>query len=142
MGLSIVRCQLPRRRSAIPSPSTSPLKTMVGLEGLEPPTRGLGKLEPLLTGSECVLFYYFFQRVTGSMTLAPVLVLTRFEQKSTTVLLQRRSRNRLHNLPRCFGTTGLFWKWSICALRAKTIAVSNRETHLGSSVNSRPFGGS
>jgi hypothetical protein len=61
---------------------------MVGLEGFEPPTHGLGKLFPLLNGLENSLLYYIPQQVTNPSTPASVLVLTRFEHRPTTVLLQ------------------------------------------------------
>jgi hypothetical protein len=60
----------------------------VDLEGFEPPTHGLGKLFPLLNGLENFLLSYIPQQVTNSPILASVLVLTQFEQKPTTILLQ------------------------------------------------------
>jgi hypothetical protein len=59
-----------------------------GLGGFEPPTYGLGNLVPLLNGYENFLLYYIRQQVTNLMILGRVLVLTRFEQRTTTVLLQ------------------------------------------------------
>jgi len=41
-----------------------------------------------LTGSENSRLYYIRQPVTNSVILGRVLVLTRFEQRTTTVLLQ------------------------------------------------------
>ena len=61
---------------------------MVGLEGFEPPTHGLGNLVALLKGFEKIRLYYIRQRVTNSTILGRVLVLIRFERISTTVLLQ------------------------------------------------------
>jgi hypothetical protein len=65
-------------------------RRVVGLEGFEPPTHGLGNLVPLLSGFENFILYYIRQRVTNPMILGRVLVLTRFEQITTTVLLQSR----------------------------------------------------
>ena len=65
-------------------------RRVVGLEGFEPPTQGLGNLVPLLSGFENFILYYIRQRVTNPMILGRVLVLTRFEQITTTVLLQSR----------------------------------------------------
>ncbi len=61
---------------------------MVGLEGFELPAHGLGNLVALLTGFGDFRLYYVRQRVTNSMILGRVLDLTRFEQITTTVLLQ------------------------------------------------------
>ena len=49
---------------------------MVGLEGFEPPTHGLGNLVTVLTGFENSLPYYIRQQVTNSVILGRVLVLT------------------------------------------------------------------
>ena len=65
---------------------------MVGLEGFEPPTHGLGKLFPLLNGLENFLLYYIPQQVTNSSIPGCVLDLIRFEQIPTTVLLQSIGR--------------------------------------------------
>ncbi len=61
---------------------------MVGLGRFELPTHGLGNLETVLNGFENSLLYYIRQQVTNSMILGSVLDLTRFEQRTTTVLLQ------------------------------------------------------
>jgi hypothetical protein len=61
---------------------------MVGLEGFEPPTHGLGNLGPLLIGLENFQLYYIPQQVTNFAIPGYVLDLTRFEQRPTTVLLQ------------------------------------------------------
>jgi hypothetical protein len=62
---------------------------MVGLGRFELPTYGLGNLFPMLTGYESFILYYILQSVTNSMISGCVLVLTRFEQRTTTVLLQQ-----------------------------------------------------
>ena len=59
---------------------------MVGLQGFELPTHGLGNLVPLLSSFENFLLYYIRQQVTNAMILGRALVLTGFEQKTTTVL--------------------------------------------------------
>jgi len=49
---------------------------MVGLEGFEPPTHGLGNLVALLTGFGNSKLYYIRQQVTNATILGIVLVLT------------------------------------------------------------------
>jgi hypothetical protein len=71
-------------------------KRMVGLEGFEPPTHGLGNLVPLLAGFEKSGLYCFRQRVTNSMIPGRVLDLTRFEQRPTTDSLQRAPESSSH----------------------------------------------
>ena len=61
---------------------------MVGLEGFEPPTHGLGKLGPVLIGLENISLYYISQQLTNFSIPKSVLVLTRFEHRPTSVLLQ------------------------------------------------------
>jgi hypothetical protein len=61
---------------------------MVGLEGFEPVTYGLGNLVTLLNGFENSLLYYIHQQLTNSMILGRVPVLIGFERITTTFLLQ------------------------------------------------------